>query len=54
MMLCHDGLASSLEQPEPAPSDVLVFHTVSVQPRAFDAVVSEVPPTATTSGEVAG
>ena len=53
-MLCHAGLASSLEQPEPVPCVVLFFQTVSVQPRAFAAVVSDVPPTATTEGDVAG
>ena len=36
------------------PSALLVFQTDSVQPREFEAVVSEVPPTAMTYGEAAG
>src|SRR5215475_6098542 len=52
---CHDGFASTVEQPEPVPSEPwLVFHTFSVQPREFEAVVRLVPPTDTTIGEAAG
>jgi hypothetical protein len=54
MMLCHDGLASYAEQPDPVPSVELVFHTFSDQPRLFDAVDSEVPPTATVFTDDAG
>ena len=53
--VCQDGLALSAEQPEPVPSPpALLPQTVSVQPRALVAVVSEVPPTAMTYGEAAG
>src|SRR5690348_11932439 len=52
---CQDGLGSTAEQPEPVPSPpALEPHTVSVQPREFDAVRREVPPTDTTSGDVDG
>ena len=54
MPLWKAGLATYVEQPEPAPSVELVFQTVSVQPRVLLAVVSEVPPTAVTYFEVAG
>jgi len=48
-------LELSAEQPEPVPSPPeLLPQTVSVQPREFDAVLSEVPPTEVTSGEAAG
>src|SRR5580704_8417039 len=40
--VCQDGWGSTVEQPDP------------VQPREFEAVLSLVPPTATTFGEVAG
>ena len=53
--VCQDGCGSTVEQPDPVPSEpVEVFHTDSVQPREFEAVLSLVPPTATTFGEVAG
>src|ERR1700722_18811893 len=53
--VCQDGCGSTEEQPDPVPSEPAeVFHTDSVQPRAFEAVLSLVPPTATTFGEVAG
>src|SRR5579871_6038668 len=53
--VCQDGWGSTVEQPDPVPSlPGVVFHTDSVQPRAFDAVLSRVPPTETTFGEVAG
>src|SRR6202012_3165010 len=53
--LCQDGFGSTEEQPEPVPSEFCeVFHTVSVQPREFDAVLSRVPPTETTFGRLAG
>src|SRR6476620_9047685 len=47
--VCHPGFGSKALQPLPAP-----LHADSVQPRAFAAVVSDVPPTAVTSGEAAG
>lgn len=48
--VCQDGLASVLlAQPLPVPDQ-----TVSPQPRALPFEVSEVPPTAVTSGEAAG
>ncbi len=40
---CHEGLATYAEQPEPAPDQAL-----SVQPRALEARLSVVPPTAVT------
>src|SRR5215831_8567394 len=43
------GLASTAEQPEPAP-----LHTVSPQPRALLLRTRWVPPTAVTNGEAAG
>ena len=43
------GAACSDEQPEPVP-----VHAVSVQPRVFDALCSEVPPTAVTFCAEAG
>src|SRR3954469_6331543 len=46
---CHDGLSSRAEQPLPVPD-----HAVSDQPRALASCVSDVPPTATTSGVAAG
>jgi hypothetical protein len=46
---CHDGLAMYLEQPLPAPSQA-----VSLQPRLFEAGVSELPPTAVTCCDEAG
>ena len=36
------------------PSVLLVFQTLSVQPRELEAVFNVVPPTPTTCGEVAG
>src|ERR1700691_590594 len=51
---CQDGCGSLEEQPEPVPSVELVSQTLSVQPRELDEVLSEVPPTPTTCGEVAG
>src|SRR5437588_359180 len=48
--VCQDGWGSTDEQPDPVPSPGPVFHTDSVQPREFDAVVSLVPPTETTFG----
>jgi hypothetical protein len=47
--VCHAGFGSNALQPLPAP-----LHADSIQPRAFAAVVSDVPPTAVTSGEAAG
>src|SRR5215831_19454923 len=45
---CQDGFASTVKQPDPVPSEpCVVFHTDSVQPREFEAVVRLVPPTAT-------
>src|SRR5215469_4450287 len=53
--VCQDGCGSKAEHPDPVPSlPGVVFHTDSVQPREFYAVVSAVPPTETTFGEVAG
>ena len=53
--VCQDGLELSAEQPEPVPSPpALLPQTVSAQPRELVAVDSDVPPTATTSGEAAG
>src|SRR5690348_11741683 len=46
---CHGCLASYAEQPLPAP-----LQAVSLQPRAFEARPSVVPPTAVTNGEAAG
>src|SRR5579863_4851472 len=54
MDACQDGCGSTEEQPDPVPSVELVFQTLSVQPRALEAVLSVVPPTPTTCGEVAG
>src|ERR1700759_4975867 len=51
---CQDGWGSLDEQPDPGPPLLLVYQTFSVQPRAFEAVLSDVPPTPTTLGEVAG
>ncbi len=51
---CQDGCGSNAEQPDPVPSEELVFQTLSVQPRALEEVFSVVPPTETTCGEVAG
>src|SRR5437667_4960403 len=47
--VCQLGLVTKAEQPLPAP-----FHTVSVQPRAFDARTRLVPPTAVTNRDAAG
>ncbi len=54
MSVCHDGLASSAEQPEPeAPEES--FQTLSLQPRAVPLRwASEVPPTDVTYLEAAG
>jgi len=49
-----DGFASNCEQPLPAPSLDDVDQTLSVQPRALLARLSEVPPTDVTYGELAG
>ena len=46
---CQVGLGSYDEQPLPAP-----LQTVSVQPRAFVAFFSDVPPTAVTYFDAAG
>src|SRR3954471_2870110 len=46
---CHAGLVLRVEQPLPAP-----LHAVSVQPRVLVALLSEVPPTATTVPNEAG
>src|SRR5437762_13694449 len=46
---CALRIALSVEQPEPAP-----LHAASVQPRLFDARVSDVPPTAVTERDDAG
>ena len=46
---CQEGLASTPEQPEPAPD-----HTLSVQPRVLELRVSAVPPTAVTFFDAAG
>src|SRR5215469_7617630 len=52
---CQDGFGSTVEQPDPVPSEPgEVFHTDSVQPREFEAVLRLVPPTETTFGEAAG
>src|SRR5580698_6727701 len=50
---CQDGCGSKAEQPDPVPSVELVFQTLSVQPRELEEVLSVVPPTETTFGEVA-
>ena len=51
----NDGFVSYFEQPLPAPSLAEVDHTVSVQPRALLVdLVSDVPPTEVTYGELAG
>jgi len=47
--VCHAGVGSKALQPLPAP-----LHADSVRPRAFAAVVSDVPPTTVTRGEAAG
>ena len=47
--VCHVGLEMNALQPLPAP-----FHTVSVNPRALAARLSEVPPTAVTNWDAAG
>jgi hypothetical protein len=53
--VCQDGCGSKAEQPDPVPSEPgVVFHTDSVQPREFEAVLRLVPPTETTFGEAAG
>jgi hypothetical protein len=53
--VCRLGLVSYAEQPEPVPSVLLVFQTVSVQPRVVEvALVSAVPPTEVTYCEAAG
>src|SRR5215472_8727579 len=53
--VCQDGCGSTVEQPDPVPSEpVAVFHTDSLQPREFEAVLRVVPPTETTFGEAAG
>src|SRR5215469_13047742 len=52
--VCHDGFASSAEQPAPVPSVLEVLQTLSVQPRELLAVLSEVPPTEVTNCEAAG
>jgi hypothetical protein len=52
--VCQDGRGSTAEQPDPVPSPGALFHTDSVQPREFAAVLSLVPPTETTFGEAAG
>jgi hypothetical protein len=54
ILVWNGGLAMYAQQPEPVPSVVLVFHTVSVHPRVLLALTSEVPPTAVTFALVAG
>src|SRR6266487_659142 len=49
LSVCQDGLVTKAEQPLPAP-----LHTVSLQPRLFDAVRRLVPPTAVTKRDAAG
>src|SRR3954451_14377942 len=47
--VCHEGMVTKPEQPEPAPDQA-----ASLQPRALPARVRLVPPTAVTHWEAAG
>ena len=45
--LCHRGAVNAMLQPLPPPAHTLLAHSLPAPPR-------DVPPTATTSGELAG
>src|SRR5262249_26017722 len=49
LSVCHAGLGSYALHPLPAP-----LHAVSLQPRAFELLEREVPPTAVTYCDAAG